>query len=118
MVSRVEFYPEGIEPTNEPPCVAIISNLFIFNNFLTPTTIQSTLVIFDHVTSTTDGMTTDGMTHNRCLRKQMAQQMFLTLTIETDGFDPHNRNRWQTGRRPPAYGFYPHNKNRWSTATQ
>src|SRR6218665_1863009 len=24
------------------------------------------------------------MTHNRCLRKQMAQQMFLTLTIETD----------------------------------
>src|SRR6218665_492733 len=39
------------------------------------------------------------MTHNRCLRKQMAQQMFLTLTIETDVFYPHNRNRWQTGWR-------------------
>src|SRR6218665_2606624 len=43
----------------------------------------------------------------------MAQQMFLTLTIETDVFDTHNRNRWQTGWRhawpillfalPPAF---------------
>src|SRR6218665_1064699 len=63
------------------------------------------------------------MTHNRCLRKQMAQQMFLTLTIETDGFDTHNRNRRETGWRQPAYGFDthtiqtdvfdPHNRNRW-----
>jgi len=42
----------------------------------------------------------------------MAQQMFLTLTIETDGFDPHSRNRWQTGWLQPAYGFDPHNRNR------
>src|SRR6218665_894355 len=53
------------------------------------------------------------MTHNRCLRKQMAQQMFLMLTIETGGFDPYNRNRWQTGWRQPAYGFDPYNRNRW-----
>jgi len=43
----------------------------------------------------------------------MAQQMFLTLTIETDGFDLHNRNRWQTGWRQPAYVFDPYNRNRW-----
>jgi len=27
----------------------------------------------------------DGMTHNRCLRKQTDQQMFLSYTIETAG---------------------------------
>src|SRR6218665_1522614 len=43
------------------------------------------------------------MTHNRCLRKQMAQQMFLTLTIETDGFNPHNRNRWPHNSRATAF---------------
>ena len=31
--------------------------------------------------------------------KTDGQQMFLSLTIETGGFDPHNRNRWQTGWR-------------------
>ena len=72
---RVEFDPEGTEPTNEPPCLAIISNLFIFNNFLIPTTIQSTLIIFDHVTSRRfhDRLITDG---------------------PADVFDAHNRNRW------------------------
>src|SRR6218665_2583898 len=51
---------------------------------------------------TTDGQA-DGMTHNRCLRKQMAQQMFLTHTIETDVFDPHNRNRWPHNSRATAF---------------
>src|SRR6218665_1201656 len=62
------------------------------------------------------------MTHNRCLRKQTVQQMFLTLTIETDGFDLHNRHRWQTGWRQQHIvlthtietdGRRPHNRKRW-----
>ena|SRR6218665_31993 len=33
----------------------------------------------------------------------MAQHMFLTLTIETDGFDPYNRNRWSHNSRATAF---------------
>ena len=34
MVARVEFDPEGTEPTNEPPRLTIFSNLLVFINFL------------------------------------------------------------------------------------
>src|SRR6218665_2346572 len=62
------------------------------------------------------------MTHNRRLRKQMAKQMVLTHTIETDGrqdganqhmvlthtietdvFDPYNRNIWSHNSQAAAF---------------
>src|SRR6218665_2185899 len=55
VVARMEFDPEGTEPTNEPRRLTIISNLFVFSNFLIPTATYmiskiTVLIIFDHVT--------------------------------------------------------------------
>ena len=115
-MTRAEFDPEGTEPTNEPPRLTIISNLFVFNNFLIPTTIQNALIIFDHVTSRRFHckgvleqmvwLITDAYENrwpSRCFWRSQYKQMVLTHTIETDVFDPHNRNRWSHNSRATAF---------------
>src|SRR6218665_3562681 len=121
MLARVEFYPEGTEPNNEPPSATPPNNYFEFvrfqqflNTYCYVHDIQNALIIFDHVTSIRSIVR-----ETICLWSiwfgayGFGAYGFWPYGFGAYGFGPYGFGAYGFG----PYGFGPYNRNIWPSAT-